>query len=131
MTGWVYIMANKPFGLPYIGVTSDLKDRVWDHKNDVHEGFTKKYRLHTLVWFEQHPNIVLAIRREKVLKRYPRQWKLNLIEGLNPKWADLYDRVYEIKNVYRPSSQVKGYEHYWDDGGDPTHWSETRGSRNG
>jgi len=102
MSGFVYMMSDKPRGIIYTGVTSDLRDRAWEHRNRVQKGFTEKYRAKNLVWFESHPNIVLAIRREKSLKRYLREWKVRLIEALNPTWIDLYERIDEIENVYRP-----------------------------
>ena len=112
MTGFVYMMSDKPRGVIYIGVTSDLQGRVWEHRNDVHRGFTSKYKVKNLVWFEQHPNIVLAIQREKSLKRYRREWKVNLIEGLNPTWLDLYESVDEIENVYRPHPNTRMWNDY-------------------
>ena len=96
MTGFVYMMSDKPRGVIYTGVTSDLLGRVWEHRNHVFRGFTSKYRVEKLVWFEQNPNIVLAIQREKSLKRYHREWKISLIEGLNPTWEDLFERIGEI-----------------------------------
>jgi putative endonuclease len=84
MTGYVYMISDKPRGVIYTGVTSDLHDRIWEHRNEARPGFTSKYSAKNLVWFEMHPNIVLAIQREKSLKRYRREWKVNLIEGLNP-----------------------------------------------
>jgi putative endonuclease len=74
-------------------VTSDLIKRVWEHKNGVIEGFTKQHRVHRLVYFEQHENIVSAIHREKQIKKWNRNWKLRLIEEQNPKWMDLYDKL--------------------------------------
>ncbi|MEX0344657.1 MAG: GIY-YIG nuclease family protein [Rhizobiaceae bacterium] len=112
MTGFVYMMADKPRGVIYIGVTSDLRDRIWEHRNEIHKGFTSKYNAKLLVWFEQHPNIVLAIRREKSLKRYPREWKVNLIEGLNPTWMDLFERIDEIENAYQPNPNTKAWNDY-------------------
>ncbi len=82
MSGFVYMMSDKPRGVIYTGVTSDLQGRIWEHRNDVRKGFTSRYNAKLLVWFEQHPNIVLSIRREKSLKRYVREWKIKLIEGL-------------------------------------------------
>jgi putative endonuclease len=76
MTGFVYMMSNYPRGVIYIGVTSDLQGRVWEHRNSINRGFTAKYNAKNLVWFEMHPNIVLAIQREKSLKRYRREWKI-------------------------------------------------------
>ena len=79
-TYYVYIMASKKHGTLYIGMTNDLVRRVWQHKNDVHEGFTKKYQVHRLVWFEATTDVHRAIKREKQMKKWNRQWKINLIE---------------------------------------------------
>ena len=87
----VYILASSRNGTLYTGVTSDLIQRIWQHKNDLVEGFTKKYRIHTLVWFEVHETMLSAIAREKAIKEWHRSWKLNLIESANPQWRDLYD----------------------------------------
>ena len=89
----VYILASKRNGTLYIGVTSDLVKRVWQHKNGVIGGFTKKYKLHCLVWYELHSSMETAIIREKRLKVWKRQWKLELIEKMNPEWNDLYDSI--------------------------------------
>jgi putative endonuclease len=89
----VYILTNKRNGTLYIGVTSDLAKRVWEHKNNMVAGFTKKYNLHHLVWYELHENMESAILREKRLKDYKRLWKLRLIESMNPDWQDLYDSI--------------------------------------
>lgn len=89
----VYIMASSRNGTLYIGVTSDLVKRVWQHKNDVVESFTNKYKLHLLVWYEPHQNITVAISREKALKKWNRIWKLRLIEQSNPDWQDLYEQL--------------------------------------
>ncbi len=86
----VYLLANRPNGTLYVGVTSDLIKRVWQHKNDVFDGFSRKYHVHRLVWFEQHATMEAAIAREKQLKAGPRLRKVALIESLNPTWADLY-----------------------------------------
>jgi putative endonuclease len=86
----VYLLANRPGGTLYVGVTSDLIKRVWQHKNDVFDGFSHKYHVHRLVWFEQHATMEAAIAREKQLKAGPRLRKVALIESLNPTWADLY-----------------------------------------
>ncbi|KKX33822.1 GIY-YIG nuclease family protein [Rhizobium sp. LC145] len=112
MSGFVYIMSDKPRGVIYTGVTSDLRDRVSDHRNAVQEGFTQRYKAKNLVWFERHPNIVLAIQREKSLKRYLREWKIKLIEGLNPTWDDLYERIDEIENAYRPHPNTEQWSNY-------------------
>ena len=89
----VYILANKRNGTLYIGVTSDLLKRVWEHKNDVVEGFTKKYQVHRLVWYEIYDEMTEAIKREKQLKKWKRDWKLRIIEEMNPDWNDLYDTL--------------------------------------
>jgi putative endonuclease len=89
----VYILANKRNGTLYIGVTSDLLKRVWEHKNDVIEGFTKKYEVHLLVHYELHEDMLSAIAREKQLKGWNRRWKLELIEHTNPEWRDLWSDI--------------------------------------
>ena len=89
----VYILASKPHGTLYIGVTSDLIKRIWEHKQDFVEGFTKKYGIHTLVYFEQCDDMANAIQREKQLKKWNRAWKLELIETLNPEWRDLWPEI--------------------------------------
>jgi putative endonuclease len=90
----VYILASKRNGTLYIGVTSDLTKRVWQHRNDMEEGFTKRYGVHHLVWYELHENMESALQREKRLKEWKRAWKLELIENTNPDWQDLYDTIY-------------------------------------
>lgn len=87
----VYILASDRNGTLYVGVTHDLIQRVWEHKSGFVDGFTKKYGVHTLVWYEVHPSMESALVREKQLKKWNRKWKLELIEGVNPMWADLYD----------------------------------------
>ncbi len=89
----VYILASKKNGILYIGLTSDLKKRVWLHKEEVLEGFTKKYHIHILVYFEVHRTMREAIIREKQMKWWKRKWKVQLIEETNPKWRDLYDEI--------------------------------------
>lgn len=86
----VYILASKRNGTLYTGVTSDLVKRVWEHRNDLTEGFTKRYAVHTPVWFEVHAEMEPAIAREKEIKGWKRRWKLELIENSNPPWCDLY-----------------------------------------
>ncbi len=86
----VYILTNKPGGVLYIGVTSDLVKRVWQHRSDAVEGFSRRYRLHELVYFEQYESMLEAIEREKALKKWRRAWKDALIEKANPKWRDLW-----------------------------------------
>lgn len=87
----VYILASKRNGTLYTGVTSDLVIRVWEHKNNLEDGFTKKYDVHMLVYFEQHVEMTAAITREKQIKKWNRAWKLRLIEEHNPEWKDLYE----------------------------------------
>jgi putative endonuclease len=89
----VYILANKPRGILYTGVTSDLVARTWQHKNDLASGFSEKYQVHTLVYYELHETMLEAITREKQLKKWNRDWKIKLIEGLNENWADLYEQL--------------------------------------
>ena len=89
----VYILASRRNGTLYIGVTSDLVQRVWQHRNNVVDGFTKRYGVHMLVWFELHEDMVSAITREKRLKKWNRAWKLRLIEEMNPEWKDLYESI--------------------------------------
>jgi putative endonuclease len=91
--GWVYIMTNRPNGALYIGVTSDIVRRVWEHREELAEGFTKRYGLKRLVHVEWHDDIRDAIQREKNLKHWPRAWKLALIARNNPPWDDLYPRL--------------------------------------
>ena len=88
-----YILANKPNGTLYVGVTSELTKRVWQHKNDQAEGFTRKYKIHLLVWYERHETMESAINRKKQLKSGSRQKKIELIEKMNPSWTDLYDHI--------------------------------------
>lgn len=90
---YVYIISNKRNGTLYIGVTSDLIKRIYQHKEGVIDGFTKKYNVKRLVYYEQHENAESAITREKQMKEWKRQWKLELIEKTNPEWEDLYDKI--------------------------------------
>ena len=90
---FVYILASKRNGTLYIGVTSNLPKRVWEHKNKLVEGFTKKYSVHNLVYFEQTENAQSAFLREKQLKKWKREWKRELIEKDNPEWKDLYEKI--------------------------------------
>lgn len=90
---WVYMLASKEYGTLYIGVTSDLKKRIWEHKNKIAEGFTEKYDVQNLVWFEEHQNAESAISREKQMKEWKREWKLNRIKDMNPEWRDLYEDI--------------------------------------
>ena len=98
-TPCVYILASKPNGTLYIGVTSNLVQRIWQHKNDFVEGFTKRYRVHRLVWYEVHESMESAILREKAVKKWNRAWKVELIEKNNPTWRDLHDEVDPIEEI--------------------------------
>ena len=86
----VYMLASRRNGTLYVGVTSDLVKRIWQHRNDLVEGFTKRYVVHNLVWFEMHEEMQAAIHREKNIKAWQRAWKIEMIEQANPKWRDLY-----------------------------------------
>ena len=88
--GWVYIMTNRPNGTLYGGVTGDLARRVWEHREGAAPGFTSRYGLKRLVYAEPHADIRAAIQREKILKHWPRAWKVRLILETNPGWTDLY-----------------------------------------
>ena len=90
----VYMMASGQHGTLYIGVTSELLNRVAQHREGLIDGFTKRYGVKRLVWFEPHDSIVTAIQREKSLKKYKREWKVNLIELANPKWNDLFPQFF-------------------------------------
>ena len=89
----VYILASGRNGTLYIGVTGDLIRRAWEHRNKLIQGFTKKYSVHQLVYYEQHDNMLSAIAREKQLKKWNRAWKLELIEKGNPDWNDLWSEI--------------------------------------
>ncbi|HLY56177.1 MAG TPA: GIY-YIG nuclease family protein [Stellaceae bacterium] len=91
--GWVYIMTNRPYGTLYVGVTANLSQRAWEHREGIMEGFTKRYGLKRLVYAERHEDIRAAIQRENNLKHWPRDWKVQLILADNPSWDDLYDRL--------------------------------------
>ena len=90
---YVYILANKPRGTTYVGVTSNLVQRIWQHKEEQVDGFTKRYGLKSLVWYEQHEDVEQAILREKQIKNWNRIWKIELIESGNPEWNDLYETI--------------------------------------
>ena len=93
MTYYVYILANKKKGTLYIGVTNNLIKRIYEHKNNVIEGFTKKYAVHLLVYYLEYKDIEGAIIKEKQLKKWKREWKIKLIEQSNPDWDDLYGTI--------------------------------------
>ena len=87
----VYLMSNQRNGTLYLGGTSDLVKRVWQHKENLAEGFTKRHKVHHLVWYEPHDRMDSALRREKAIKKWSRSWKLAMIEKVNPEWRDLYE----------------------------------------
>ena len=89
----VYILSNKRNGTLYTGVTSDLIKRIWQHRNSLVDGFSKKYSTHLLVYYESHVDMVNAITREKQIKAWKREWKIRLIEEFNPYWRDLYPEI--------------------------------------
>ncbi len=89
----VYILASQRNGTLYTGVTSDLPKRTWEHRNDAAEGFTKRYGVHLLVYFEIHSDMLSAITREKQIKKWNRAWKIRLIEAANPEWRDLWNEI--------------------------------------
>ena len=91
--GWVYILTNRSNGVLYVGVTNDLIRRVWEHRKGLVEGFTRRYGLKTLVYFELYDDIRQAIQREKNIKHWSRTWKVRIILRENPEWRDLYDSL--------------------------------------
>jgi putative endonuclease len=93
MAGWVYIMTNRPYGTLYTGVTNDLGRRAYEHRENIYAGFTKRYGLDKLVWYEMFPIVPLAIQRVKRIKKWPRQWKMDLINEMNLEWLDLYETL--------------------------------------
>ena len=90
---YVYILANHRYGTLYVGITNDLVRRVWEHRNGFVDGFTREHALHHLVWYEVHASAYEAIRREKLIKKWHRDWKVNLIQRMNPRWDDLYAAI--------------------------------------
>ncbi|MEY8842429.1 GIY-YIG nuclease family protein [Cribrihabitans sp. XS_ASV171] len=90
----VYIMTNRPAGVLYIGITGNLRHRVWQHRLHMLPGFTDRYNLERLVWYEAHEVPATAIQREKSLKRWRRQWKLDLVQAMNPTWRDLWAEIH-------------------------------------
>lgn len=91
--GYLYMMSNRKNGTIYTGVSVDLIKRVYEHKSKDREGFTKRYGIDRIVYYEIYDEIAEAIKREKRIKKYPRQWKINLIESMNPEWVDLYQEL--------------------------------------
>ena len=108
----VYLLASKKNGTLYCGVTSDLPQRIFEHKHEIYPGFTSKYDVKRLVWFESLASIADAIQREKTIKKYPRQWKINLIEANNPEWKEIdpvYGQVIRYgKDKYRLANGLPG-----------------------
>lgn len=90
---YIYIMTNKPNGVLYVGVTNNLQRKIYEHKNNLAHGFTSKYKLYKLVYFSQTQDIYQAISQEKRIKKWKRQWKLDLINDFNPDWHDLYNKI--------------------------------------
>jgi putative endonuclease len=90
---YVYILASRKNGVLYVGVTGDLRKRVYEHREELVEGFTKKYKIHRLVYYEATSNVQAALDREKHIKNWLRSWKIELIEKSNPEWRDLYDEL--------------------------------------
>ena len=101
----VYILSSKRNGTLYVGVTSDLRNRTWIHNNEFVEGFTRRYGVHRLVYYELHPDMISAITREKQIKKWNRAWKLELIEKQNPDWSDLWNEILGGTNL---DSRVRG-----------------------
>lgn len=89
----VYMLTNRPYGVLYTGVTNNLVRRIHEHRTDAVSGFSQRYRLHTLVWFDLAESPVAAIEREKQIKEWKRRWKIRLIEQSNPQWQDLYESI--------------------------------------
>ncbi len=100
----IYIIANRYRGTIYIGVTSALWSRVWDHKNGTTPGFTSKYKLNLLVWYEHHHGMLDAIKREKQLKVWKRDWKFRQIEEMNPDWLDLHETIDATATLVEPKA---------------------------
>ena len=103
----VYMLANERNGTLYIGVTSDLIQRIWQHREGVIEGFTQQYEVKTLIWYEMHGTMEVAIKREKALKKWNRAWKLKLIEERNPEWIDLWPEINGEVEFLRPLFSIK------------------------
>ena len=106
----VYILASHRNGTLYVGVTSDLIRRVWEHKNGLAEGFTKRYAVHDLVWYEVHETMESAIGREKAIKEWKRNWKLEMIEKGNPDWKDIYNELTGFRLEFTPACRKPGPE---------------------
>lgn len=107
---YLYILASRKNGTLYIGVTSDLIKRVWQHKQKLVEGFTQKYNVSVLVYFEEYSDVKDALKREKNMKAWQRQWKIKIIEENNPNWEDLYSKIVQKQNDYFLDPSIR-----WDD----------------
>jgi len=90
---FVYILTDRPYGTLYVGVTNNLAKRAWEHREGVYKGFSKKYELKRLVYYEVYPTALEAIRREKAIKKWNREWKIHRIKAFNPTWRDLYEEL--------------------------------------
>ncbi len=108
-TYYIYILASRRNGTLYIGITNNLVRRVYEHKNNLVKGFTLKYKVHRLVYYEQHDNVDSAIQREKQLKSWHRRWKIRLIEEMNPEWKDLYQDIMGLDSSLRWNDDVEKY----------------------
>lgn len=106
-SAYIYILTNKTNNVFYIGVTSNLKKRIWEHKNKIVEGFSKKYNLNKLVYYEVGEDMLSAIAREKQLKNWHREWKINLIKAQNPNFKDLYNDILQDFIYYRFKKTLK------------------------
>ena len=104
---FVYILASKRNGTMYVGVIGNLAGRVAEHRDDLLEGFTKKYGVHQLIWFEEFADIHDAIQREKRIKKWRRAWKLELIEKANPDWRDLFDQIVRLDSRFRGNDKIR------------------------
>ncbi|MGG2396237.1 GIY-YIG nuclease family protein [Pseudomonas sp. SH1-B] len=104
----VYIMASQRNGTLYTGVTANLLQRIWQHREKMVEGFTRQYNVKLLVWYEQHDNMISAISREKAIKKWNRAWKLRLIEEQNPHWRDLWPEIVGATSVSSGSPPSRG-----------------------
>ena len=104
---WVYMLASKPMGTLYIGVTNGLIHRVEQHRDGGASKFTRRYKVQTLVWFQEFADIREAIQREKTMKEWARDWKVNLIEQDNPRWQDLYPLLPGVRSIFRARSKLK------------------------
>jgi putative endonuclease len=98
-TYWLYLVASGPRGVLYAGMTSDLCGRTWEHRERALDGFTKKYWVQRLVYFEEHDDPEIAARRERLMKRWRREWKIELVEASNPTWRDLYPGVVRAEGL--------------------------------